>query len=120
MARILVADDSMTDLKFVHSVLDGLGHELLSAMDGEDAEKKARTEKVDLVILDVVMPKKNGFQVCRSLKTDDATKSIPIILLTSKGQDSDKFWGEKQGADHYLVKPCAPKDLLDAVRRYLK
>ena len=120
MAKILVADDSITDLKFVHSVIEGTGHEIITAMDGEDAEQKARSEKVNLIILDVIMPKKNGFQVCRSLKQDAATKSIPIILLTSKGQESDKFWGEKQGADAYLIKPCQPTDLMDAVTKFLK
>jgi len=120
MAKILVADDSMTDLKFVHSVLQDTGHELITAMDGEDAENKARTENVDLIILDVVMPKKNGFQVCRDLKRDAQFKDIPINLLTSKNQESDKFWGAKQGADEYVTKPCSPKDLLDAVRKHMK
>ena len=120
MGKILVADDSVTDLKFIHSVIEGTGHEIITAMDGEDAEKKARLEKVSLIILDVIMPKKNGFQVCRALKQDGATKAIPIILLTSKGQESDKFWGEKQGADAYLVKPCQPKELMDTVTKFLK
>jgi len=120
MARILVADDSITDLKFVHTVLEDTGHEIVTAMDGEDAETKARSEGVQLIILDVIMPKKNGFQVCRALKQEAATKDIPIILLTSKGQDSDRFWGQKQGADEYLVKPCHPKDLLSAVKKFLQ
>lgn len=120
MARILLADDSITDLKFVHFVLQNTGHELVTAMDGEDAEQKARAGKINLIILDVVMPKKNGFQVCRSLKRDPGCKDIPIILLTSKNQESDKYWGEKQGADFYLTKPCQPEDLLAAVNRFLK
>ena len=78
------------------------------------------TENVDLIVLDVVMPKKNGFQVCRDLKKDPEYKDIPIILLTSKSQESDKFWGSKQGADEYLTKPCSPKDLMDAVQKFLK
>ena len=119
MAKILVADDSITDLKFVHSVLEDTGHEIVTAMDGEDAESKAKTEGVQLIILDVIMPKKNGFQVCRALKQDPGSKEIPIILLTSKSQESDKFWGEKQGADDYLTKPCQPKDLLAAVNKLL-
>ena len=88
-------------------------------MDGEAAEAKAKSEKFDLIILDVIMPKKNGFQVCREIKTYEQTKNIPIIMVTSKDQESDKFWGMKQGADEYLTKPFKSEDLLKTVKKYV-
>ncbi len=119
MARILVAEDSITDLQFIKNALKETGYEILTASNGDEAEQKVRSEMVDLIILDVVMPKKNGFQVCRSLKRDEKYRHIPIILITSKTQDSDRFWGLKQGADEYVTKPFEPTDLLEAVKKHL-
>ncbi|MDP3260946.1 MAG: response regulator [Thermodesulfovibrionales bacterium] len=119
MARILIAEDSLTDIQFIKSVLADTGHDLSTAMDGEEAERMIKNEPFDLIILDVIMPKKNGFQVCREIKKDERLKSIPVIMLTSKDQASDKLWGEKQGADEYLTKPCEPIDLLLAVKKHL-
>lgn len=119
MARILVAEDSITDLQYIKESLKDTSHEIITAMDGEEAEQKARSENIDLIILDIVMPKKNGFQVCRSLKKDEQFKHIPIIMTTSKTQESDKFWGLKQGADEYLTKPFEPIDILLAVKKHL-
>ncbi len=82
-------------------------------------EAKIRAGKIDLIILDVIMPKKNGFQVCRDIKSNDQYKHIPIIMVTSRDQESDKFWGKKQGADEYLTKPFKPEDLLKAVNKYI-
>lgn len=118
-ARILIAEDSETDLQFIKSALQGSKHSFLFAKDGEAAEAVARQEKPDLIILDVIMPKKNGFQVCRDLKKDDYFKQIPIILLTSKSQESDKFWGIKQGADEYITKPFEPQTLIAAIKKFL-
>lgn len=120
MAKILVADDSATELKFIREVLKEGNHEIITAGDGEEAEKKARSEAVELVILDIVMPKKNGYQVCRELRTDSKLGSIPIIMLSSKNLESDKLWGLKQGANEYLTKPVTPIDLLHAVKKHLK
>ncbi|GBE02855.1 alkaline phosphatase synthesis transcriptional regulatory protein PhoP [bacterium BMS3Bbin06] len=119
MAKILVAEDSLTDLQYIKEMLTGTGHEVITAMDGDEAEEKARSEAVDLIVLDVVMPKKNGFQVCRSLKKDEKFKHIPIIMTTSKTQESDRFWGLKQGADEYITKPFEPIDLLLAIKKHL-
>ncbi|NOY39982.1 MAG: response regulator [Nitrospirae bacterium] len=119
MARILVAEDSITDLQFIKNALKETGYEILTASNGDEAEQKVRSEVVDLIILDVVMPKKNGFQVCRSLKRDEKYRHIPIIMITSKTQDSDRFWGLKQGADEYVTKPFEPTDLLEAVKKHL-
>jgi twitching motility two-component system response regulator PilH len=119
MARILIAEDSETDLQFVKNALKDTGHSFIIARDGEEAEAKAKSEAPDLIILDVIMPKKNGFQVCRDLKRDDQYKLIPIVLVTSKSQDSDKFWGMKQGADEYITKPFEPKDILGIIKKLL-
>jgi twitching motility two-component system response regulator PilH len=119
MAKILVADDSLAELQIIQQALQSTGHTIITVMDGEAAEEKAKTDKFDLVILDVIMPKKNGFQVCREIKTNDRTKNIPVIMVTSKDQESDKFWGMKQGADEYLTKPFKPEDLLKAVKKYI-
>ncbi|HEX9021838.1 MAG TPA: response regulator [Nitrospirota bacterium] len=119
MAKILVADDSMAELQIFRQALQPTGHTIITALDGEAAEAKARSDKVDLIILDVIMPKKNGFQVCRDIKSDEKLKSIPVIMVTSKDQESDKFWGMKQGADEYLTKPFKAEDLLKAVKKYI-
>ena len=119
MAKILIADDSLAELQIFQQALQPTGHEIVTVMDGEAAEEKVKTDKIDLIILDVIMPKKNGFQVCRNIKSDEKYKNIPIIMVTSKDQESDKFWGMKQGADEYLTKPFKPEDLLKAVQKYL-
>lgn len=119
MAKILIADDSQAELQLFQAALQPAGHSITTVMDGEAAEARAKAEKFDLIILDVIMPKKNGFQVCRDIKTNDATKNIPVIMVTSKDQESDKFWGMKQGADEYLIKPFKAEDLLKAVKKYI-
>ncbi len=120
MARILVADDSTTELTMIREILKETSHEVLTASDGAEAEAMVQNEPVDLVILDVIMPKKNGFQVCRDLRTDARFKELPIIMVSSKNQESDRAWGLKQGATEYLTKPFEPIDLLVAVKRHLK
>ncbi len=119
MARILIADDSDTDVAYLQEILKSTPHEIATARDGLEAEKLATSSAFDLFILDVIMPGKNGFQVCRSLKKNPQTSGVPIILTTSKSADSDKFWGQKQGANVYITKPYTPDQLLDAVKRFL-
>lgn len=119
MAKILIADDSGAELQIFQQALQPTGHTIITAMDGEAAEDRVKSEKIDLVILDVIMPKKNGFQVCRDIKSDEKLKSIPVIMVTSKDQESDKFWGMKQGADEYLTKPFKAEDLLKVVKKYI-
>lgn len=119
MAKILIADDSLAELQIFRQALSSTGHTVVTVMDGDAAEERIRAEKIDLIILDVIMPKKNGFQVCRDIKSSDQFKKIPIIMVTSKDQESDKFWGIKQGADEYLTKPFKPEDLVRAVKKYI-
>jgi DNA-binding response OmpR family regulator len=116
---ILVVDDSPTDLSLLLAALRPSGFRLLSANDGDQALETARREHPDLVLLDVILPHKNGFQVCRQLKAEEGTRGIKVVLVTSKTQPSDRFWGLKQGADDYLTKPFTPEQLLGVVERHL-
>jgi len=116
---ILVVDDSPTDLRVITAPLLERGYRIITAVDGEEALEKAVQEKPRLIVLDVILPKKNGFQVCRQLKTSPQTEDIRILMLTSKSQDSDRFWGLKQGADEYLTKPFEDEELLANVAKLL-
>lgn len=117
MATILVVDDSTTDRELVASALEG--HTVIEAMSGEEGIGKVREFHPDLVIMDVVMPGKNGFQTCRELRKTPEGATIPIIMLTSKNQRTDREWGMRQGASDYLTKPFADEDLVGMVSRYL-
>ncbi len=116
--KVLVVDDSPTDLQMLSSLLKKQGYEVITAVDGEDALDKAAATRPPIVVLDIILPKKNGFQVCRQLKTTAETKDIKVILVSSKNQESDKFWGLKQGADDYIAKPYRDEDLIAAVARH--
>ena len=118
-AKILVVEDSPTYLRQISNLLQDNGFRIVTAMDGEEALEKAVQENPSVVVLDVILPKKNGFQVCRQLKTSPVTQDIKILMLTSKTQDSDRFWGLKQGADEYMTKPFEDGELLDNVAKLL-
>ena len=117
--RILVVDDSPTHRQLITKPLKDYGYQIVVAKDGEEALEKVNYERPDLIVLDVIMPKKNGFQVCRQLKAAATTKDIKIIILTSKDQVSDRFWGLRQGADEYLTKPFDDQELLANVVKFL-
>jgi twitching motility two-component system response regulator PilH len=119
MPKALIIDDSAVERTIMSKVLVGLGYSILEATDGEEGEEKARQLKPDIILLDVVMPKRDGFQVCRNLRKAPETTTTPIIIITSKSQDSDKFWGMKQGANAYLVKPFNEDDLVSAIKKAL-
>lgn len=116
---VLLVDDSPTDLRLMTHALSPKGYRLLTASDGEEALERVVQDRPDLIFLDVILPKKNGFQVCRQLKTAPETRDIKIVLVTSKTQDSDRFWGLKQGADEYLTKPFDEAELQAAAARHL-
>ena len=117
--RILIVDDSPTELALARSVLQQAGYQVRTATDGEQAIALADQEAPDLVVLDVVMPRKNGFQVCRHLKMGSATKGAKVLMLSSKGQEADRFWAMKQGADLYMTKPFDARTLLTNVETLL-
>ena len=119
-AKIMVVEDSPTYLRKIADFLQGLGYEVITAVDGEEALEKAVQENPGLIVLDVILPKKNGFQVCRQLKTSPATQDIKILMMTSKSQDSDRFWGLKQGADEYMTKPIDDNELVTNIAELLQ
>jgi len=110
--NILVVDDSPTDRQYLTDILTKNGFKVSTADSAEDALVKVKQSRPDLVLMDVVMPGQSGFQATRTLAKDEATKNIPVIICTSKGQETDKTWGMKQGARDYIVKPVVPADLL--------
>ena len=114
---ILVVDDSPTELRYITSKLQEKGYNVITAIDGEEALEKAISENPPLMVLDIILPKKNGFQVCRQIKTSPSTKDIKIIMLSSKSQESDRFWGLQQGADEYMTKPVDDNELLGVIAK---
>lgn len=110
--KILVVDDSPTERAFMVDLLTKNGFQVVTAESGEEGVTKAKAEKPDLIIMDVVMPGLNGYQATRTLTRDDDTKNIPVLMCTSKGQETDKIWGLRQGAQDYLVKPVNAEELL--------
>jgi twitching motility two-component system response regulator PilH len=116
---ILVVDDSPTERKLMQQALEGKGFILIAASDGEEALEKIAQQKPDVVLLDVILPRKNGFQICRQIKTSADTANVKVILITSKTQATDRFWGLKQGADDYLTKPVSAQDLLASIVKHV-
>jgi twitching motility two-component system response regulator PilH len=110
--KILIVDDSPTDRQFLLEALSKAGYQCVMAENGDDAIAKSRSERPDLILMDVVMPGTSGFQATRSISREEATKHIPIIMCTTKNQETDKIWGLRQGARDYLTKPIDAKALL--------
>ena len=115
MAKILVVDDSLTELHVITGYLQSAGHQTITAENGADGLNVARSELPDLVLMDVVMPGLNGFQATRKMMRDPLTKEIPVVMITTKDQDTDREWGMRQGARAYLVKPVSSSQLLGVV-----
>ncbi|OMG53078.1 two-component system response regulator [Azonexus hydrophilus] len=113
--NILVIDDSPTERFFAVDLLSKAGYLVSTAENGEEGIAKAKASKPDLILMDVVMPGLNGYQATRTLTRDEETKHIPVIVCTSKGQETDKIWGLRQGAVDYLVKPLNPQELLQRI-----
>ncbi|MFT4100169.1 MAG: response regulator [Burkholderiaceae bacterium] len=110
--KILIVDDSPTERFFLADLLVKRGYSVITAENGDEAVEKARAERPVLIVLDVVMPGLSGFQVTRSLNRDPSTQDIPVILCTSKSNETDRIWGLRQGARGYVTKPIKPDELL--------
>ena len=119
MARILIVDDSPTETFAFKRMLEDNGHQTSVANNGEEGIAKARDERPDLILMDVVMPGMNGFQATRKLSRDPDTKTIPIIMVTTKDQETDRIWGLRQGAREYVTKPAAEGELMGKIRGLL-
>jgi two-component system, OmpR family, alkaline phosphatase synthesis response regulator PhoP len=119
MAKILVVDDHPHIVRLVQRELESEAHEIITAVDGEEALEKIRAERPALVVLDVMLPKKSGLEVLRAVRSDPATREIGIVMLTVRDQDADVTRGLRLGADWYLTKPFRPGDIATLTRRFL-
>lgn len=118
MTKVLVVDDSQAEVKLMLSMLQQNGFHSVGICDPTKVEETIDEERPNVILLDVVMPRRNGFQVCRDLKSRDPYSKIPVILVTSKTAPSDRYWGEQQGANGFVAKPFTPDELISTVKRF--
>jgi twitching motility two-component system response regulator PilH len=119
MARVLIVDDSPTETHKMSTILDKHGHEVITAESGEEGVAKAKEALPDVVLMDIVMPGLNGFQATRQLSRHDTTSHIPVIIVTTKDQETDRLWGKRQGAKGYLTKPVDSGTLMSTIAEVL-
>lgn len=119
MAKILVVDDSPTQLTNLVRIVEAHGHTTLTATNGMEGVNMAKQELPDLVLMDVVMPELNGFQATRKITKDPSTQHIPVVIVTTKDQQTDRVWGERQGASAYIVKPAQEQEVMETVNSLL-
>lgn len=115
--KVLVVDDSATDLKNLEQICMDAGYSVITASSGTEAIEKAKNERPDVVLLDIIMRDMNGFQVCRAIASDAATQHIPVVLVSSKSEKTDRVWGEQQGAKAYITKPYTSAQILHQLQR---
>ena len=120
MTKILIVDDSQAEITLMKAVLGKAGYWAISINDPMRLEQTVEIERPNLILMDVVMPGRNGFQACRELKSHQEFGCIPVVLVSSKSSQSDKFWAQQQGADGYVVKPFTSDELLGAVQRLVR
>ena len=118
LKKVLIVDDSPAQVKLMQGFLEHEGYQPVGLNDPLRVEETISSVRPSVILLDVVMPERNGFQVCRELKGSSEFQGIPVILVTSKDSSSDKYWGEQQGADAYVTKPFTKDELLRAIRRF--
>ena len=117
MSTALIVEDVQTDLMILTSYLETLGWRVISAMNGEEALSYLSSNKPDIVFLDVVLPGRSGFEICRTIKSQSETKRIPVVMCSTKNTDMDRFWGLKQGADLYLTKPVNQAEFVEVIQK---
>jgi len=117
--KILIVDDSKAETRLMQAYLEQVGYWVVSETDATRLEERLDVERPSLILLDVVMPDRNGFQACRELKAQPAYADIPVVMVTSKSTESDQFWGRQQGAEGYVVKPFTREQLIAEVNRVL-
>ena len=116
--NILLVDDSKTELHYMTELLEKRGYRIRTAEDGEEAMRRLGEETPDLILMDVVMPGQNGFQLTRAITRDPRFVNVPVIMCTSKNQETDKVWGIRQGARDYIVKPVDPDELVAKIKSF--
>jgi len=119
MARILIVDDSPTDVQNVRNILQKAGHTVSEAGNAQDVVARVKSERPDCVVMDVVMPGMNGFQATRVLSKDPDTQKIPVIVISTKNQETDRVWALRQGAREYITKPVKPDELITKINAVL-
>ena len=117
MVTALVVEDSLTDKQIITGLLQSSGINFLTAENAQEAFDKVKSHQFDLIILDVVLPDRSGFEICRDLKTEMGTQKIPVVICSTKGTEMDKFWGMKQGADAYLPKPLDQNEFVQTIKQ---
>jgi twitching motility two-component system response regulator PilH len=120
MSTVMVVDDSPTLRVMISDLLTKHGLQVIEAHDGMDAQEKMRSTLPDLVIMDVVMPRMNGYELCRWVKGEITSRKIPVIMCTTKSEEFDRHWGMKQGVDAYITKPFEPQQLMAIVNNLLE
>ncbi|MCE2908805.1 MAG: hypothetical protein RLZZ341_509 [Pseudomonadota bacterium] len=116
--KILIVDDSKTELFHLSDILGKRGYSVRTAENGEEAMRRLEEDKPQLILMDVVMPGQNGFQLTRSITRDPRFSDVPVIMCTSKNQETDKVWGMRQGARDYIVKPVNPDELIAKIKAF--
>ncbi len=120
MSTVLVVEDSVPQREMITDLLKGSGLEVTVAKDGMEALERIQGKVPDVVVLDIVMPRMNGYEFCRRLKSDPMTQNVPVVMCSSKGEEFDRYWGMKQGADAYIAKPFQPMELIGTVKQLLR
>jgi twitching motility two-component system response regulator PilH len=120
MSTVLVVEDSVTQREMIEDLLKGSGLTVKTAGDGVEALEQMQGNCPDIVVMDIVMPRMNGYELCRRIKTDPKTERIPVVMCSSKGEEFDRYWGMKQGADAYIAKPFQPQELVGTVKQLLR
>ncbi|MGF1459359.1 MAG: response regulator transcription factor [Leptolyngbyaceae cyanobacterium] len=120
MSTVLIVDDSSALREMIAGLLVNAGMTILEAKDGSEAQQKIEANPPDLVVLDIVMPNMNGYELTRWIKTNPKTKDVPVVICSSKGEEFDRYWGMKQGADAYIAKPFRPTEMVETVKQLLR
>ncbi len=120
MSKVLVVEDSVAQRQMISELLKKGGLNVSVASDGVEALEQFAAYNPDIVVLDIVMPRMNGYEVCRRIKSDPKTQNIPVVMCSSKGEEFDRYWGMKQGADAYIAKPFEPVELIGTVKQLLR
>ncbi|WP_434685806.1 response regulator transcription factor [Pseudanabaena minima] len=120
MSTVLVVEDSVTQREMIEDLLKGSGLTVKTAGDGVEALEQMQGSCPDIVVMDIVMPRMNGYELCRRIKTDPKTERVPVVMCSSKGEEFDRYWGMKQGADAYIAKPFQPQELVGTVKQLLR